>query len=107
MKNKKEMSPPLTQDELKKMLRNIRPEQIVSASTDEIAKAMKGVNRVLLAIGKQMSDNAEEWAASCFVTDESTVGDFPLEKNAIEAIGKELGCKITEDSYIKDIAIAI
>jgi Asp-tRNA(Asn)/Glu-tRNA(Gln) amidotransferase C subunit len=104
MIDKKKISPPLTQGELKEKLRS-GDYKIESAPTDEIDKVQKQVDRVLEIIGRIMG--FEEGEFSAFVTDESTVGDFLRDDKQIEKLTKKLGFTVTRQSYIKDIAVTI
>lgn len=106
MADEKKIPPPLTPEELKEKLKNVKPGRIVMADTTEIKKAWKSVDRVLVAIGEILvPGDAEDWVKYVFVSDESTVGDFLHDPAELAKLSEALGFPVTEKSYIKDVAL--
>lgn len=62
------------------------------------------VGRILLAVGRQMSDDAEDWAASAWVSDMSSFGDFRLGDEALLEVGRELGVPVGHGMLLADVA---
>ena len=107
---KKPIEAPLTAKEIQERLRDGRL-KIVSAPQDYVETYSKEVDKLLLMIGKHVmeEDYPGEWASSCFVTDESTLGDFissedPQWMGCVEAMEAELGFSINRRMYIYQIA---
>ncbi len=100
----------MTAEEMQKKIRS-GEFKIEIADTTEIAKAEKGVKRVLYAICAIMHSGEEwtrdEWVDGCFVSDESTIGDFLHDEADVLELSKELGFTVTKESYIKDVAVTV
>ena len=81
--------------------------KIVAAPTDEVSRAADEVRRVLVAVGRQVADDAEEWAAGAWVSDMSSFEDFRLEKGELLNVGRELGFPVYGGMLIADAALML
>jgi hypothetical protein len=97
---------PLTEEQLKKKLRNIRPENIVPADDTEVLKHEKSLDRILRAMG----EIAEcDWRFdTVFISDLSSVGDFLHEESELATLSTKLGVAgISRRDSLVDIAMRV
>lgn len=102
----KENGPPMTADEMQKLLRN-GDFKIVMAESPLVDRYETQVRQILVAIGKHMGEeeDAEEWADRAFVSDMSSLGDFGLNDSELVFISIDLGgIPVRKDDYIYALA---
>jgi len=90
----------------KQYLGKARGYDVYTADDAEVEKYQAGLRRFLIVIAPYVSKKRtpEEWADNVFVSDQSTVGDFGLSEKELEEVSKKLGFKVTNESFIKDVA---
>ena len=62
------------------------------------------MKRLMLAIGKRMSDNPERWITRTWITPDSTLWDFGLEMSEMREICAEIEVPWDEKCNLGDIA---
>jgi len=103
--------PPLSPAELQEKLRSGEI-KIESAPQKEVKRYEKELRAILELIAPFMVNEAEgqrEWAGSCYITDQSQVGDFftsygvDSPKN-LKALSDKLGFSVKRSMYLVDVA---
>lgn len=99
----KKIEPPMTAEEVQKKLRSGEL-KIVFAESPLVDQYKKQVSQILLAVGKWMSEDADDWANGAFVSDMSSFGDFDLDDDELALVSAEIGIGIKKDDYIFAVA---
>ena len=94
----------MTAEEMQKHLRS-GDFKVVMAESDLVDQYETQVLQIKLAIGKWISDDAEDWADTCFMSDMSTFGDFCWDdEDGLALISAEIGIGVKKDDYVYAIA---
>lgn len=80
--------------------------QVFFAESDKTNAVSAHIDKLLLAVGEFMGapGDAAGWAAECWVSDMSTLGDFGLEDDEVRQIGEKVGVAINNEDYLYEIA---
>ena len=103
------LQPPFSHKEIQEKLRSGKL-KIVSAPQDLVKTYDKECRNLLILIALFLGvDNPQKWAYSCFITDQSCIGDFfgtaDEETPAmLKTLSEELGFPVERESYLCEIA---
>jgi hypothetical protein len=107
----KDVPPPLKASELQEKIRSGQV-RFESAPREETRRYEKELRALLLLIASFMIDEDDDpqiWADCCFVTDQSSIGDFLsyLDEETpkhLQALGEKLGFPVERTMYLCDVA---
>lgn len=77
--------------------------KIEAAATSATQKYLNQLAELKVLIGGFISDDAEDWAANCWVSDMSTLWDFMLDQDDLAELSKTLGFPVTKDMYLYQV----
>lgn len=97
----KKITKPLIEKELKEKLKNAK---IIFAPSTQVDSAPNQKEKLIRAIGEFMGWEEED-LQHVFISDQSSLSDFNLEKEEIEELGAKLGFKVEGSDYITDIIL--
>ena len=101
---------PLTPEQIREKLKS-GDLKIVSAPQDYVGQYDEEIHKLLTLIAPYMNDDMdpEEWAATCFVSDMSQLGDFLSRGDEdtpkhVQELSEKLGFPVERKMYIYEIA---